>query len=136
MGVWAVSLSTNQLSPTSLITVINVSRIRSLIGCDLLRSHEPVSALPHDITKQHYTLIYFGENQLSLSSIGILPLTSSHPKTLLRLRVRAFPHSYVGFTLLKVSSLSFGSNDSNYSPFGDAQLGHAFTSSSQLNWLN
>ena len=111
MGVWAVSLSTHRLSPTSLTTGINNTGIRSLFGYEKLPPHDPFSALPPDVINQRYTLIYFGENQLSLGSIGILPLTTSHPKTLLRLRVRASPQFYSGFTLLKVSSPGFGFND-------------------------
>jgi len=56
-----------------------------------------------------YTNIYFGENQLSPGSLGILPLTTSHPMLLYQQRVRAsFPPSW-NFTLPMVSSLGFGS---------------------------
>ena len=117
MGVWAVSLSTDQLSPTSLTTLLKHECIRSLIGCDSLRRREPLSALPHHVIyAKRYTKIYFGENQLSPGSLGILPLTSSHLKSLLRLRVRASLFLSKEFTLLKVSSPGFGSNDCNYSP--------------------
>ena len=51
MGVWAVSLSTHQLSPTSLTTIVNTLSIRSLIGCDRLPRHEPFSALPLNATQ-------------------------------------------------------------------------------------
>ena len=46
MRVWAVSLSTDQLSPNSLTTCKEFSSIRSLIGYDNLRRREPFSALP------------------------------------------------------------------------------------------
>ena len=71
-----------------------------------------------------YTKIYFGENQLSLDSFGILPLTSGHPNQLLLIRVRASCQLSLTFTLPKVSSSSFGSYNCNQL---FAQLGHAFT---------
>ena len=52
----------------------------------------------------------FGENQLSLGSISILPLTTSHLKSLQRLRVRASHRLSSVFALLEVSSPSFGSS--------------------------
>ncbi len=63
----------------------------------------------------------------------MLPLTSSHPKPLLRPRVRASPSLSKGFTLLKVSSPGFGSI-----PYSgkNAHLEHAFTPPSQLNCLD
>ena len=111
MGVWAVSLSTDQLSPNSLTTRQYFSSILSLIGYDILRRHEPFSALPLENLGGRYTKIYFGENQLSPGSFGILPLTSGHLNPLLRIRVRASPRLSSGFTLPKVSSPGFGSYD-------------------------
>ncbi len=127
MGVWAVSLSTHQLSPTSLTTGINKTGIRSLIDYDRLPHHEPFSALPPDAINQRYTLIYFGENQLSPGSFGILPLTSGHLSPLLRTRVRASSPISEGLTLPKVSSPGFGFNDC----YKFAQLGLAFATSPQ-----
>src|SRR6266566_2375931 len=63
---------------------------------------------------QRYTLIYFGENQLSPGSFGILPLTSSHLNPLLRIRVRSSSRISAGLNLLKVSSPGFGSNNCYY----------------------
>ena len=107
--------------------------IRSLIGCDLLRNREPFSALPHRGNRKRYTKIYFGENQLSPGSFGMLPLTSSHPMLLLQQRVRASLFLSKEFTLLKVSSPGFGSI-----PYSgkNAQLEHAFTPPSQLSCLD
>jgi hypothetical protein len=76
-----------------------------------LLPHDPFSALPPVAINQRYTLIYFGENQLSPGSFGILPLTSSHLNPLLRIRVRASSRISAGLTLLKVSSPGFGFND-------------------------
>jgi len=73
-----------------------------------LLPHDPVSALPPVAINQRYTLIYFGENQLSPGSFGILPLTSSHLNPLLRIRVRSSSRISAGLNLLKVSSPGFG----------------------------
>lgn len=54
--------------------------------------------------------MHFGENQLSLSSIGISPLPTAHPIALQRKKVRASTPFYRSFTLAMGSSLSFGSN--------------------------
>ena len=70
--------------------------------------HDPFSALPPVAINQRYTLIYFGENQLSPGSFGILPLTSSHLNPLLRIRVRSSSRISAGLNLLKVSSPGFG----------------------------
>ena len=48
-----------------------------------------------------YTKIYFGENQLSPSLIGLSPLPSSHPSGFQPTTVRASTACYGGFTLLK-----------------------------------
>ncbi len=55
--------------------------------------------------------MHFGENQLSLSSIGISPLPTAHPTILHHRRVRASTGGTSSrFTLSMGSSLSFGSN--------------------------
>ncbi len=113
MGVWAVSLSTHQLSPTSLTTGIKVQ----VFGvCLDTRSCPPIihSVLYPLCYNQRYTLIYFGENQLSPGSFGILPLTSSHLNPLLRIRVRSSSRYYSRLNLLKVSSPGFGFSDCYY----------------------
>ena len=64
--------------------------------------------------------MHFGENQLSPGSIGILPLTSSHPMLLPQQLVRASSRFSSRFTLLKVSSPGFGSYALCYnSPYSD-----------------
>ena len=73
---------------------------------DIAAPH-PSSALPLE-KGPGYTYIYFGENQLSPSPIGILPLTTSRPSLLQQTLVRASPHISVWFTLLMVSSPGFG----------------------------
>ena len=51
----------------------------------------------------------FGENQLSLGSIGILPLTTSHLTLFHQRRVRSSICLSANFTLLMASSSGFGS---------------------------
>ena len=110
MQVWAVSFSTGQLSPISPSPLSKIFGILSLVGTSNLRhAFHPVS-LPPKITKEGYTNIYFGENQLSLGSLGISPLISSHLMSLQRQRVRASCRISTAFTLLKISSPRFGSN--------------------------
>ena len=109
MGVWVVSLSTDQLIPNSLTSPPKFSSIRSLIEHDILRRHSSFSALPLEFCADRYTKIYFGENQLSPGSLGILPLTLGHLNPLLRIRVRASPRLSTRFALPKVSSPGFGS---------------------------
>ena len=53
--------------------------------------------------------MYFRENQLSPGSIGILPLTTTHPSVLQHTPVRASSRFSSGLTLVMVSSPGFGS---------------------------
>ena len=53
--------------------------------------------------------MHFGENQLSLSLIGLSPLSTGHPKAFQRLPVRSSSGSYPTFNLPMDRSLSFGS---------------------------
>ena len=56
------------------------------------------------------TYIDFAENQLSLSLIGLSPLTTNHLSIFLHTRVRPFNKRYrFKFSLFIVRSLSFGS---------------------------
>ncbi len=93
--------------------------IRSLIGFG-----NPVRPLAHSVLYPHplharaYTYIYFEENQISLSLISLLLLSTSHPKTSQGLPVRSSTRCYPRFNLLMDRSLSFGStacNSSRYS---------------------
>src|SRR5699024_1841973 len=52
---------------------------------------------------------YFGENQLSPSSIGISPLPTPHPLTFQRKSVRSSIQCYLNFNLDMGRSLGFGS---------------------------
>jgi len=53
--------------------------------------------------------MHFGENQLSLSLIGLSPLSTGHPKAFQRLPVRSSSGFYPAFNLPMDRSLSFGS---------------------------
>jgi hypothetical protein len=77
--------------------------------------------------------MHFGENQLSLGSVGILPLPTAHPRTLQRSRVRASTKFYLRFTLTMGSSPSFGSNPCDYSPYSDS-LSLRLRNSDRLTW--
>ena len=57
--------------------------------------------------------MHFEENQLSLCSIGISPLPTTHPSILQHTPVRSFTRSYPSFNLAMGRSHSFGSNPSN-----------------------
>lgn len=60
--------------------------------------------------------MHFGENQLSLLSIGISPLPTDHPSGLQSTPVRASTTCYGRFTLSMGSSSSFGSTRRDHRP--------------------
>ena len=84
--------------------------IRSLIGVSKL-----VGPLAHSVLYlrylklQGYTKIYFGENQLFPSLIGLSPLSTAHPSGFQPTSVRASTHCYMRFTLAMDRSPGFGS---------------------------
>ena len=63
------------------------------------------------------TSIHFGENQLSPRSVGISPLSTTHPPVLQHWWVRASTTCYSSFTLVMDSSRGFGSHRRNCRPF-------------------
>ncbi len=88
MRVWVVSLLPHQLSPAGLTPPLNfavfgVSLIPLAYACGTIECSTPAK-----IFTEGYTNIYFGENQLSPGSLGILPLTTAHPMLLYQQRVR------------------------------------------------
>ena len=89
--------------------------IRSLVEINSLRYLFHPVLYPKVKINKGYAYTYFGENQLSPSSIGILPLTTSHPNLLQQILVRASPRLSTGFTLLMVSSPGFGSSAVSFS---------------------
>ena len=70
--------------------------------------------------------MHFGENQLSLSLIGLSPLPTAHPLSFQPKWVRSSTPSYRRFNLAMGRSLSFGS----WSCDSDALLGLAFATAS------
>ncbi len=70
--------------------------------------------------------MHFGENQLSLSLIGLSPLPTAHPLSFQPKWVRSSTRSYPRFNLAMGRSLSFGSIVCD----SDALLGLAFATAS------
>src|SRR5699024_7893835 len=62
---------------------------------------------------------YFGENQLSPSSIGISPLPTRHPRLFQQTWVRASSAFYRTFTLHMGRSLGFGYTTTYSTPYSD-----------------
>ena len=107
--VWAVALSTLELSPHCLTRREAPTRIRGLVGCGKLAPPGPSSGRPRVVWPDGCPSRHFGENQLSLGSISISPLSTAHPPDLQLRWVRASTRCYPRFTLAMDSSPSFGS---------------------------
>jgi len=96
----------------------SASGIRSLIGFG-----NPVRPLAHSVLyprtlhAQAYTYIYFEENQISLSLISLLLLSTGHPRTSQGSLVRSSTACYCRFNLPMDRSLSFGSTAANSSRY-------------------
>ena len=75
--------------------------------------------------------MHFGEYELFPSLIGLSPLSTSHPKTFQRQRVRSSTMCYHSFNLLIGRSLGFASTTANL----NALFRLAFASGSPLNGL-
>ena len=72
------------------------------LGEVLLTQPGPIQcSTSRELISQGYTKIYFGENQLSPSLIGLSPLSSSHPSGFQPTSVRSSTACYGGFNLLK-----------------------------------
>ena len=82
--------------------------IRSLIETSRLRLMSHPVLYPSKIITRDGPFRPFGENQLSPGSIGILPLSTSHPMLLQQQRVRASIPLSRDFTLLMDRSPGFG----------------------------
>jgi hypothetical protein len=63
---------------------------------------------------------HFGENQLAPSSIGISPLTTTHPPIFQHRSVRTSTWCYPSFLLVMVRSPGFGSIGSDFMPCQDS----------------
>ncbi len=116
-GGQAVSLSTTKLISRSLTPVIQLSGIRSLIGFGNL-----VGPLAHSVLYLRWsvTRLYlniFRENQLFPGLISLSPLSTGHPGTFQRAKVRASTRFYSRFTLPMDRSPGFGSATCNLTPY-------------------
>ena len=95
------------------------------------RSPHRISALPPRWNDYRCASTHFGENQLAPGSIGISPLTTTHPPILQHRSVRTFTWCYPSFLLVMVRSPGFGSIGGDFSRpvktrfrygFGEASL--------------
>src|SRR6266480_7696672 len=64
--------------------------------------------------------MHFGENQLSLSLIGLSPLPTAHPPIFQHESVRSSTRPYPRFNLAMDRSLSFGSPPRDWTPYSDS----------------
>eukprot|EP00829_Urostomides_striatus_P010570 TRINITY_DN24_c0_g1_i3.p3 TRINITY_DN24_c0_g1~~TRINITY_DN24_c0_g1_i3.p3 ORF type:complete len:205 (+),score=-62.94 TRINITY_DN24_c0_g1_i3:1761-2375(+) len=130
--VWAVSLLTTDLITRSLtpgsksmafgVYLNSVTREGPLVQTVLYLHDSHIRGQPQS---------YFGENQLSPSSIGISPLPTPHPRTFQRAWVRSSSAYYRTFNLDMGRSLGFGSTTSYL--FALFRLAFAAAPSFQLN---
>ena len=74
------------------------------------------SALPLDYNIYRCAKTHFGENQLAPNSIGISPLTTTHPLIFQHQSVRSSTWYYPSFNLAMVRSSGFGSITSDKRP--------------------
>ena len=95
--------------------------IRSLIGVGNPVRPLALSVLyPHSLHARAYTYIYFEENQISLSLISLLLLSTGHPRTSQGSLVRSSTGCYSRFNLPMDRSLSFGSTANYSTPYSDS----------------
>ena len=78
------------------------------------------SSTSQELIFRGYTKIYFGENQLSPSLIGLSPLPSSHPSGFQPTWVRSSTACYGGFNLLKGRSPRLRVYDHVRTPYSDS----------------
>ena len=119
--VWAVSLLTTKLVPRSL-----TGRLKSFPVFLVCKRLVPLS---QPAPKQSFTpgkfIIYrcasthFEENQLAPSSIGISPLTITHPSIFQHRSVRTSTSYHQSFILVVVRSPGFGSRRRDVLPYSD-----------------
>ena len=112
--VWAVSLLTMKLIPHRLTSHVFTGYSEFVSIWYRSRSPHRNSALPPGWILNRCASTHFGENQLAPGSIGISPLTTSHPPIFQHRSVRTSTWCYPSFILDMVRSPGFGSNASNY----------------------
>src|SRR5829696_8008100 len=100
---WVLSLSPRYISTPRLPPGQHSTGIRSLVGGGTaIPPPGPIQCSTScELISRGYTKIYFGENQLSPSLIGLSPLPSSHPSGFQPTSVRSSTACYGGFNLLK-----------------------------------
>ena len=117
--VWAVSLLTTELIPRSL-----TGRLKAFQVFRVCNSLVPLS---QPAPRQRFTpwkpiinrcaSTHFEENQLAPSSIGISPLTTTHPSIFQHRSVRTSTSYHQSFILVMVRSPGFGSRRRDESPY-------------------
>jgi hypothetical protein len=114
--IWAVSLSTMKLIPHRLTGCRKASKV-FLVCNDLVPISQPASKqcfTPLKPIDNRCASTHFEEIQLALSSIGISPLTTTHPLIFQHQSVRTSTWFYPSFILVMVRSLRFGSIKSDF----------------------
>ena len=111
--IWAVSLSTMKLIPHRL-TGWWKAYLVFLVCYDLVPLSQPAPKqcfTPRQFLQfiNRCASTHFGENQLAPSSIGISPLTTTHPTIFQHRWVRTSTWCYPSFILAMVRSPGFGS---------------------------
>ena len=75
---------------------------------------------PKEVRRHRCASTHFGENQLAPNSIGISPLTITHPPIFQHRSVRTSTWCYPSFILVVVRSSGFGSIRSDVTPYSDS----------------
>ena len=75
---------------------------------------------PKEVRRHRCASTHFGENQLAPNSIGISPLTITHPPIFQHRSVRTSTWCYPSFILVVVRSSGFGSITSDVAPHSDS----------------
>lgn len=131
--VWAVSLLTTKLVPRSLTGALKTFPV-FLVCKRLVPLSQPApkqSFTPGKFIIHRCASTHFEENQLAPSSIGISPLTMTHPSIFQHRSVRTSTSYHQSFILVMVRSPGFGSRRRDYI----ALFRHAFALAS-INYLN
>ena len=119
--VWAVSLLTTKLVPRSLTGRLKSSPV-FLVCKRLVPLSQPApkqSFTPGKFIIYRCASTHFEENQLAPSSIGISPLTITHPSIFQHRSVRTSTSYHQSFILVVVRSPGFGSRRRDVLPYSD-----------------
>ena len=119
--VWAVSLLTTELIPRSLTGRLKASQVFRVCN-SLVPLSQPApkqSFTPGKFIIYRCASTHFEENQLAPSSIGISPLTITHPSIFQHRSVRTSTSYHQSFILVVVRSPGFGSRRRDVLPYSD-----------------